>query len=108
MFNFFNKTPSISVQDTALKILGDNTRFIDVRSRAEYNGGHARGAQNIPLETIDLHANELKSFREVYVICQSGGRSAQAVNHLLAQGVNALNVSGGTSAWQSEGLPVEK
>jgi rhodanese-related sulfurtransferase len=107
MFNFFNKTPSVSPQVTAQKIQEESTRFIDVRSAMEYKSGHALGAKNIPLESIAGHAEELKKFNEVYVICATGGRSAQAVNHLLSQGVNAFNVSGGTLGWQYSGLPME-
>jgi rhodanese-related sulfurtransferase len=43
----------------------------------------------------------------VYVICKSGGRSAKAVEHLRANGVDAVNVAGGTLAWIEAGNAVE-
>lgn len=107
MFNLFNKIPSISVQDTAEKIKNNSIAFIDVRSKAEFEGGHAKGAKNIPLETVASSAETLKGMSEVYVICQSGGRSAQAVSLLLPEGVRAWNVTGGTTAWRLAGLPME-
>jgi rhodanese-related sulfurtransferase len=107
MFNILNKTPSASPQEIAQKIQNDSVGFIDVRSKMEYDSGHAQGAKNIPLEMVVDHTTGLKKFSEVYVICASGGRSAQAVNNLRSQGVNAINVSGGTMAWQFAGLPIE-
>jgi rhodanese-related sulfurtransferase len=107
MFNLTGNTPSITPEDASKKILNDKVAFIDVRSEAEYRGGHAQKAKNIPLETLEGHVESLKNFPEVYVICQSGGRSARAVDFLLTQNVNAFNVSGGTSTWQYAGLPME-
>lgn len=85
----------------------DGALLLDVRTEAEYAGGHAKGAMHIPLDELEERAGELKGASEVYVICQSGGRSAQAVNYLTAEGVNAINVAGGTRAWRSDGLPME-
>lgn len=107
MFNFMNTTPSVTPNEASTKVTEPNTGFIDVRSLAEYQGGHAVGAQNIPLETLEAHTSSLKEFDAVFVICQSGGRSSNAVNFLLTQDVNAFNVTGGTSAWQIAGLPIE-
>lgn len=107
MFNFTNDTPSVTPQEASEKVRGTGATFIDVRSEAEYEGGHAAGAINIPLETLEGHVETLKSSPEVYVICQSGGRSSRAVDFLLTQDVHAFNVSGGTSAWRYAGLPME-
>jgi len=107
MFNLFNKIPSISPGDAAEKMQAGAADFIDVRSQEEFEGGHAKGARNIPLETLTYHVEKLKKYQQVYVICQSGGRSSRAVNHLLSEGVNAINVVGGTFAWELSGLPME-
>ena len=106
IFNF-TKTPVIAPRDAAQEALKDNAQLIDVRTDAEYAGGHAKGAKHIPLDALEERVGELKGIAEVYVICQSGGRSAQAVNYLVAQGINAINVTGGTRAWRSDGLPIE-
>lgn len=103
---FFSSTPSISVADAAHKVHGDNTAFIDVRSAEEYASGHAVGAQNYPLPALGEHIDALKKFSEVYVICQSGGRSSSAVSQLIPHKINAINVSGGTSAWRAAGLSI--
>ena len=68
---------------------------------------HAKGATHIPHDELEERLSELKGMGEVYLICQTGGRSAQATNMLIAKGMNAINVSGGTRAWRSEGLSME-
>ena len=105
---FFNSMPSVSVSEAAEKVAGDNVAFVDVRTGEEYATGHAKGTVNIPLDSFtDANVSELKQKGEVYVICQSGGRSAKAAKMLTGAGVNAINVEGGTAAWQAAGLPME-
>lgn len=107
MFNLFNKTSSVPLQDIAEHVLVSDTGFIDVRTKDEYKGGHAKGAKNIPLDIVTEQVDKLKGYERVYVICQSGGRSARAVDALSSLGVNAINVAGGTIAWRAAGLPME-
>jgi rhodanese-related sulfurtransferase len=108
MFNPFAKLPALSPEEVVQRIQEEkNVAFIDVRSSTEYDGGHAEGAKNIPLNTLINQAEELSKYDDVYVICQSGGRSSQAVQFLVSNGIHAVNVSGGTNAWQSAGLPIE-
>jgi rhodanese-related sulfurtransferase len=107
MFNLFNRTASVPVQDVASHVLESGTGFIDVRTKEEYRAGHAKGARNIPLDDVVERAEELKTYERVYIICQSGGRSARAVDALSALDVNAINVPGGTIAWKYARLPME-
>ncbi|WP_066517453.1 rhodanese-like domain-containing protein [Curtobacterium ammoniigenes] len=82
--------------------------IIDVREPAEFSDGHVPGARNIPLGTIADHAAELRDLgTTVYVICQSGRRSAQAAAVLDAADVRVVNVVGGTGAWIATGREVE-
>ena len=104
---FFSSTPSVSVTEAAKAVSGSNVAFIDVRTSSEYSNGHAKGAENMPLNTLDdTVASNLKKYDSVYVICQSGGRSSSATKILIKAGVKAINVSGGTMTWQSHGLPM--
>lgn len=80
---------------------------IDVREQYEYVGGHAPEAVNVPLSEFAQRAGEVPRDTTVYIICESGGRSAQVVQWLDEQGYDAVNVLGGTSAWRSAGLPVD-
>jgi rhodanese-related sulfurtransferase len=107
MFNMFNSKPSLSLKEIFEKTQSKENYFVDVRTPPEYAAVHAFGAESIPLNTIDSSVVEkLKGYKEVYVICQSGGRSATATSLLVSNGVNAINVEGGTNAWRTEGLPV--
>lgn len=104
---FFKSNPSITASDVAHKVREEGVTLIDVRTPAEYKTGHALGAKNFPLNELnEANAEHLASFREVYVICQSGGRSSAAVSKLRATGVNAIDVKGGTTAWESSHLPM--
>lgn len=83
--------------------------LVDVRTPGEFAAGHVPGARNIPLDELDARLGEFGAAdSEVYVICQSGGRSARASAALAAKGLHPVNVTGGTGAWVSAGLPVEE
>lgn len=81
--------------------------IIDVREPDEYGDGHVPGARNIPLGDVRDHSTEIDTTGTVYVICQSGRRSARACEALASAGINAVNVTGGTSAWIASGRPVQ-
>lgn len=83
---------------------------VDVRTAEEFAGGHVPGAQNIPLDRVESEVGALDKYKsgEVFLICESGGRSARASQVLADRGFNAVNVMGGTYAWREAGLPLEK
>ncbi|WP_341955003.1 rhodanese-like domain-containing protein [Salinibacterium sp. TMP30] len=85
-----------------------NPVIIDVREPFEYVSGHAPAAASIPLGELVARVEEIDRDNTVYVICESGRRSGQAVEWLSAQGFDAVNVEGGTSAWRDSDLPVKK
>jgi len=79
---------------------------IDVREPDEYTEGHVPGARLIPLAEVPDRLDEIPSAEPVLVICKSGGRSLRAAEYLVAQGVAATNVAGGTLAWIESGRAV--
>src|SRR6478736_8426629 len=84
--------------------------LIDVRTPAEFREVHVDFARNVPLDRLDPRAiAAARNGREnepLYVICQSGSRAARACNTLIAAGLKAVNVEGGTLAWVEAGLSV--
>jgi rhodanese-related sulfurtransferase/glyoxylase-like metal-dependent hydrolase (beta-lactamase superfamily II) len=91
-----------------LKEHAASNAFIDVREPDEYLAGHMAGTENIPWIEVGFHLTELRSKKRVYVSCLSGRRSTWASRTLAYLGFNnVVNVSGGFSAWQHAGLPVE-
>lgn len=82
--------------------------LVDVRTPSEFAGGHVPGAKNVPIDELDARLGELGApGAPVYVICQSGGRSARASASLAEKGYPAVNVTGGTGAWRAAGYAVE-
>ena len=79
---------------------------IDVREPGEYHSGHVPGAALVPLATVPDHLADLPSTGEVLVICRTGARSLRATEFLVANGVSATNVAGGTKAWIESGRGV--
>ena len=80
---------------------------LDVRESDEYAAGHVPGAQLLPLGILPVRVQDLPQTEPVFVVCQSGGRSAQAARLLDQAGLDVRNVVGGTSAWVRSGRPVE-
>jgi len=92
---------------------GGDIDFIDVRTPAEYREVHAQGVRSVPLDLLDPQAvmkqRTAVATSPLYVICRSGSRGEQACNKFAAAGfTNVVNVAGGTLAWESAGLPVDR
>lgn len=80
--------------------------ILDVRTAEEYKEGHVPGANLIPLNQLGRRFGEIPRDRNVYIMCRSGTRSAEATVWLLKKGFdNVYNISGGMLKWQG---PVEK
>jgi hydroxyacylglutathione hydrolase len=97
----------LSVPDLALK--RSALIVLDVRGRAEWEGGHIPGALLIPLAELPDRLAEVPANQPVAVHCQGGGRSAIAAGLLAARGRRAVsNLAGGFGAWREAGMPVER
>ena len=94
----------ISVRDLAA--LGADARIVDVREPDEWAQGHIAHATHVPLATVPGNLDRFDG-SPTYVICRSGGRSGQACDYLGAQGVEAVNVTGGMLAWVAAGFDVD-
>ena len=81
---------------------------IDVREPWEYEAAHVPGVTHIPMSEVVARISEIPADVPVHVICAIGGRSAQVAEYLAATGHDAINIAGGTTAWQRAGLPTEQ
>ncbi len=81
---------------------------VDVRTPAEYLQGHVPRAVNLPLQEIEDWYKDLPTDKEIYLVCRSGHRSAQAMEFLKKHGFKGKvkSVKGGTLAWAQEGYPL--
>ncbi len=80
---------------------------VDVREVDEYIDAHVPGVRLVPLGTIPDELDSLPRDETLYVICRSGARSLRAADFLVANGFDAVSVSGGTMAWIQRGLDYE-
>ena len=89
-----------------------NPLLLDVRSPAEFRGGHVRGAVNLPLELVTVaKVSALRGVdvtRHVVLLCAAGKRATVAAERLTGKGLQLLVVTGGTAACATAGLPLDK
>lgn len=74
---------------------------VDVRTQAEYDGGHIAGAILLPLDRIATDSLTQLPNKEqtVLIYCRSGNRSAQAASQLASMGYTNIIDFGGVNTW---------
>lgn len=82
--------------------------LIDVRTPAEFAGGHIAGAINIAVDDLAARLDSVPRDRPVVVYCRSGNRSATAARVLANAGFDPIYDLGGIIAWQAAGLPLTR
>lgn len=118
--------------EEAAGLVDQGWTYLDVRSVAEFEGGHAPGAFNIPLldfvpgQGLRPNANFLREVLEAFdkeaplvVACKAGGRSATAAAMMAEAGfTQVVDMRGGfygevdpdglvsCAGWAPRGLPV--
>ena len=84
--------------------------IVDVGEPEEFAAGHAGGARNVPLGSLE-GAKGLPTNKTLPLVlmCPSGARAARAAEQLRKAGYEkAVSVAGGTAAWREASLPIEK
>ncbi len=77
--------------------------ILDVRSKAEFSGGHIKGAINIPVNVLNNHLEQLKDKdKTIITCCASGMRSASAKSILQSHGYKNVYNGGGWSSLQNK------
>jgi rhodanese-related sulfurtransferase len=75
-------------------LVKEGAMIIDVRSPAEFNGGHVIGAVNIPLQAIQSSFNKIPKNKVIITCCASGMRSGSAKSILKSAGYTVHNGGG--------------
>ena len=76
--------------------------ILDVRTKAEFSGGHIKESLNIPLQNLEVNLNRLPKDRVIITCCASGGRSASAASVLKSKGYAEVYNGGGWQSLQSK------
>ena len=103
------KEDALAPKDFKAKMSAKVT-VLDVRTVEEYKSGHLENAVNININDTGFEAKsgQLDKSKPVLVYCLAGSRSRKAAQLLRKKGFQVLELKGGISAWQEEGLPVVK
>lgn len=82
--------------------------LIDVRPEEEYQAGHIRGAESVPLDRIEELLERLPEDREIVAYCRGPYclLSDEAVERLRDRDFHAQRLEIGYPEWRAEGLPV--
>lgn len=106
---FAAEARKVSLQQ-ARQLYGSDVQFVDVRSDAEWAGGHIPGAVHIPVDTTTQEdaVRGLDRGQPVLTYCASGGRAARAARNLVGQSFENVRylAPGGFGTWAEAGYPV--
>lgn len=103
MLNFFKKLfggNPVNYQE----LVKSGAQIIDVRTPAEFAGGHIKNAKNIPLQQLQSQMKKIDLKKPIITCCASGMRSASAKAILSQNGFETYNGGG----WQSLKNKLEK
>lgn len=77
-------------------------QVVDVRSRLEWEDRHIEDSRviNVDINNLIFNSSQVSKDKDVYVICESGGRSSLAQMILKTKGYKAFDVLGGMSEYQ--------
>lgn len=99
----------VSVLELRDLVGSGSAQVIDVREKMEFAAGRISCSTLIPLSQIVSRKGEIDPTNDVFVICRTGRRSAEAQQKLAAAGfANVVNVAGGFEAWKKESLPYDR
>lgn len=81
------------------ELIKNGAAVVDVRSRGEFAGGHAKGAVNIPLDQLNSNLGRFKSKDQVIITCCASGMRSSSAKQILTQAgfVNVHNAG----PWQN-------
>ena len=91
--------------------VAQGTVIIDVRTPAEFAGGHLEGAVNIDVQSADFTSaiSQLPADGTYVIYCKSGNRAGQAITQMTRLGfTDMVNAGSVTSASSATGLAIVK
>ena len=102
-----SKAPHISSQQLAgYQSAKEDFVLLDIRTEAEYEAGHIRGARWFPRGKLEYYNQEVikDPGSRIVLYCRTGGRSALATLTLKDMGyTNVVDLEGGFKEWVAGG-----
>ena len=92
--------PQVSVEE-----LDGSEKLLDVRTKAEHDGGHIPGSLHIPVDDLRERLGEIPREGPLVVYCQVGLRGYTALRILQQRGYSVRNLSGGYRIYELFGKP---
>ena len=93
---FIMEIKEIQMSELESKISsGEPLNIIDVREDFEVQFGMIDGAKHIPMNDVPNRLDEFDQDQTYYIVCKSGGRSADVATFLNQHDIDAVNVDGG-------------
>lgn len=100
MFGIFNNSSCKVINVNDMDELLGKVELIDIREPYEYEAASMKGSKNIPMGILLKEPERfLHKDMTYYIMCQSGGRSADACKKLSNEGYDVINVSGGMGSY---------
>jgi len=96
--------------EEAIALIRGGGMLLDVRTPPEYQSGHIEEALNIPLQSLQagpVQGLPADRSQPIVTICQSGRRSAAALQILRSLGYTRVQNVGGMQQWLGEGRPLK-
>lgn len=97
MINFLKKMFTVKKVDFK-QFVKEGALILDVRTPAEFSGGHIPGSLNIPLQQLSSRLQKLDKNKTIITCCASGMRSATARKLLEENGFQSVYNGGGWHA----------
>ncbi len=95
--------PGVVSPDAAKAVIAAGAIVVDVRTPAEFEAGHVKGAINIPFDQMGARAAEVgRKDKPVVIYCRTGRRSGIAGEELKKQGFSAIYDFQSFGSWNGE------
>jgi rhodanese-related sulfurtransferase len=90
----------VTAKEAKQLIADKKVTILDVRTQAEFDGGHIAGATVLPVQELASRIDELDKNKPYLLVCHSGNRSTQAQTILKDAGFKqTYNLIGGVAGW---------
>ncbi|MBL4683586.1 MAG: rhodanese-like domain-containing protein [Nannocystaceae bacterium] len=101
------ETPELTPHEVQVLLDRGDIQILDVRTPAEFKGGHIDGAVSVPIGKLEDAADELPldPTMPVVAVCLTAHRSIGAVRLLKRKGYDVVQLQGGMRAWRKADLP---